>query len=229
MVQGAELGVFGPWFPLNYMLVTFNDGRPTPDPFPASMEYFVGQSVGVPSLGGPGHLFVLAMLREAGIAEEAVTFVTSGAPAGWVPVVQAGQITAGVLTPNGIALFEQHDIEVTVLADPLHGNGGETIEGVAAVVMAARAPFIDDSQVFGRFCAAMTEAVDWISEPANRHAGVAVFANHLELPPDLVGNLWDAEAGLFRKQIGERDWMANVAWTTNGDSQLPYADFVHTR
>jgi len=165
---------------------------PTPNadtPYPGPVEDFRGANIGITGLGAEVHLFTQALLRDAGLSDDDVTFVPVGGVATGVAAFEAGQTDIHVaFEPAQTLLTSQFDGRI--LVDLRAGEGPEIFSQVSGQIRGAlRTSVESDPEKFIRYQAATEEVIEFIRDPANIDAVVEAFRVYSSLDDELARSL----------------------------------------
>ncbi len=154
------------------------------DGYPKNMLDLKGRTVGVAARGSATELFVDALLKGAGMRSDDVSFVGVGAPNTAYAAIDAKQVDAVMSwapVPELCDVVKKCDIMVDLR------NGREGPADIRALnggfgVWQARREYIEKhGKEVRAFSRALVEATNWVKDPKNLPAVMALSKGHLKL------------------------------------------------
>jgi NitT/TauT family transport system substrate-binding protein len=141
--------------------------------YPAIMQDLKGLKVGITARGSGGEAFFNAMLREAGMVPQDVTYVGVGGPStAYASLVVGRQIDAVVMFQplTQLCLFNK---TCATVVDMTQGEGPQAIQamnGASVPFVMHRETVTQNPGLVAAFYAAMRETAAWFGDPANFEA-----------------------------------------------------------
>ena len=192
--QGMHLRIVASEAPKDIFTLDVRRDIPLPhlkDGYPAVMQDLRGLRIGIAGRGSTTEILTDALLLDAGMTGDDVTFVTAGSPATSYPMLLAKQI-------DGAMMFEPFDtlcvIEktcVTVVSLP-KGEGPPAVRALNSSFL----QFVTTDNFIAAhpaavkaFIAALTEAIAWTKTPGNFENVVNIAKSHMKM-----GNVANPEA-----------------------------------
>jgi ABC-type nitrate/sulfonate/bicarbonate transport system substrate-binding protein len=146
--------------------------------YPAIMNDFKGKRIGVAARGSSNEKYFNAMLKDAGLKPEDVTYVAVGAPSTTYTALAIGkQIDAAIMYQPLTQLCQFYKTCETVI-DMTSGEGPKSLEATigANIVFAARKEMVESNpKLMEAFYAAMTDAAAWFNDPKNFDELVKIY------------------------------------------------------
>ncbi|WP_416062254.1 ABC transporter substrate-binding protein [Rhodococcus indonesiensis] len=222
MAQGQDILAIPPFGQLDMSLVTLKDSGIE------NIAELAGKQVGVVQRGSFSEKFARSVLADHGIDPDSVTYVAVGSGATMEPAVRNHKVDATVGATSTIALLEQHGLDVHTLASSLDGTGGEAgTFGMQTLWTTTGAFQQQNPGVVNGFCTAMKRAGAWISDDANREAGVQKLSTLLAVPEETAEKIWNRTHLSWTYQVDQEKWSKVSEWILEENkSELPYADHV---
>lgn len=159
-----------------YTLVGKNGLAPEGVKYPNVMQYLKGVKIGVPAAASSPERFAQLSFTEAGMPADSATFVAVGGP-GRVTGLQHGTIDAAVTTQPQEATIEALGVGHTLVAYQ-SGEGPQEVRDLNACFQGffALDGWVDQhADEVKAFNAALRDAEQWVYNPANLEAFVAVL------------------------------------------------------
>ena len=198
------------------------------DGFPANVKSLKGLNIGLPSLGGVVNKFVVGLLTGAGMTTDDVTIIAVGAPNTAVPALKNGRVDALVAVVSLQDLVRQGIPAVTVVDASIPGNAGATMTNVLGVIDTTSRAFMESNQAtLNKYCKAMTAAVTWMRDPANRDAAAEVLAKQVGISKDLALEELHDTLPAFGVAVPEPIWDGQPAWVAGVENVPTYKDTVY--
>lgn len=126
-----------------------------------------GKNIGVSAPGSSSHLMLNHLLRQAGIAPDAVSAVGIGMAGGAVAAMENGKVDAAIMAEPAMSQLAARKGPLKILADARTPRGVETIYGTdtypAAVFYSTTAWVEGNQEVARRLARAMRRTLEWIA------------------------------------------------------------------
>ncbi len=221
MQQGEPIVALAPYGRLDLAVVAPSSGGIT------SLKSLVGKKIGVTALGAFTEKFAQYVLQANGINPSSVTFLAVGALPTQELALQHHEIDASVFSSDAIAAAGAHGINLRVLAGSLEGTAG-TLGNVGLQSFWATTSGYQRSHpaVVKGFCTAMTNAVTFLQNDANRSAGVKTIETLLSVPASVAGQVWDTVHLAWSTSVTQAKWNANVSLILGGSASLAFDKFI---
>ena len=181
VAAGGDVVIVGISLPDNVLSVSVRNDVPLPNKakgYPGIMPDFKGLKIGSTARGSGGETIFNAMLREAGMKPEDVTYVAVGGPAtAYTSLVVGKQIDAVVMFQPLTQLCQFNKTCATVI-DMTQGEGPAAVKAMngASVPFVMRREMADGNpQLMAAFFAAMRDAATWFNDPANFEELVKIY------------------------------------------------------
>ena len=181
VLSGAEVVVVGTSLPANILSVSVRNDVPTPSRdkgYPDLMNDFKGKRIGVSARGSSSEKYFNAMLKDAGLKPEDVTYVAVGAPSTAYTALAVGkQVDAAIMFQPLTQLCQFNKTCETIL-DMTIGEGPKSLQATigANIVFAARKEMVESNpKLMEAFYAAMTDAAAWLHDPQNFDELVKIY------------------------------------------------------
>lgn len=181
VTAGAEVVVVGTSLPANVLSISVRNDVPMPsrgNGYPAMMSDFKGKRIGVAARGSSAEKYFNAMLKDAGLKPEDVTYVAVGTPnTAYTALAISKQIDATIMYQPMPQLCQFNKTCETVI-DMTIGQGPKSVGATtgANVVFAARKEMADGNpKLMEAFYAALTDAAAWFNDPANFDELVKIY------------------------------------------------------
>jgi NitT/TauT family transport system substrate-binding protein len=181
VLSGAEVVVVGTSLPANILSISVRNDVPTPSRdkgYPDLMNDFKGKRIGVSARGSSSEKYFNAMLKDAGLKPEDVTYVAVGAPSTAYTALAVGkQIDAAIMFQPLTQLCQFNKTCQTVI-DMTAGEGPKSVQATigANIVFAARKEMVESNpKLMEAFYAAMTDAAAWLRDPQNFDELVKIY------------------------------------------------------
>lgn len=221
MQQGEPMVAMPPYGRLDLAIVTPDGSGVT------SLKSLVGKTIGVTALGASTETFAQYVLQLNGINPKSVTFVAVGALASQEVALRNHKIDATVLSSDTIAAATASGIKLTTLASSLGGTAGQLgAIGLQSFWTTTTSYQTSHPAVVKDFCTAMTRATAFLTDNANRSAGLPTIEKLLSVPASVAGGVWDTVHAAWATQIASTRWDANVKLILGSPTTLPMAQFT---
>lgn len=193
------------------------------------LQSLEGKKVGIQTPVGSGlQLIFAAALKEAGVTD--VTYVNlGGAPTGTIAALKNGAVDVAQANPPTTQYFEQSGAAKSIL---YMADGPKVYADYYGSGWVAPDSWLDENpELAEEFCAAMTEALDYIQDPGNKDAISTLFENDSTLDPKtveaMVGVAYDDFSTSLDEDQLQRTFDAYVELGIFKESpKLEYADLV---
>ena len=221
MQQGEPMVAMPPYGRLDLAIVTPDGSGVT------SLKSLVGKTIGVTALGASTETFAQYVLQLNGINPKTVTFVAVGALASQEVALRNHKIDATVLSSDTMAAATASGIKLTTLASSLGGTAGQLgAIGLQSFWTTTTSYQTSHPAVVKDFCTAMTRATAFLTDNANRSAGLPTIEKLLGVPASVAGGVWDTVHAAWATQIAATRWDANVKLILGSPTTLPMAQFT---
>ncbi len=186
IAKGNDLQIFGGYWVNNPYILVGRDGLALPhksEGYPAVMADLKGLKVGVTTRGSSAEIFVKALLREAGMPLDSVSYIPVGGPVTAYGAIVAKQVDAALTWDPVPALCEAAKT-CSSIVDMRKGEGPANFKPLneTSVFLQAQRQYIakhpDRIEAFKR---ALTDAVAWIQDPKNANEVLAIAKKHIVL------------------------------------------------
>lgn len=161
------------------------------DDWQASVRTWEGKKIGMPALGGIVENNTRYMVREAGLADDAVTYVAVGGQGaagaalkqGLVDIVAGGSAIHAPLVEEGVA-------QMIISAD----QQPEVISAApSAAWFTSQGQLNESPEIFEGLVAAIADAREFIADDANRDAAIQVLVDRVKLDPAAAEFVFDQD------------------------------------
>ena len=221
MQQGEPLVAMPPYGRLDLAIVTPDGSGVT------SLKSLAGKKIGVTALGASTQTFAEYVLGLQGISPKSVTFVAVGALATQEAALRNHVIDATVLSSDTIAAATASGIKLTTLASSLGGTAGQLgAMGLQSFWTTTTSYQASHPAVVKGFCTAMTRATAFLTDNANRSAGLPTIEKLLGVPASVAGGVWDTVHEAWSTQTTSTQWDANVKLYLGSPTALPMAKYT---
>jgi NitT/TauT family transport system substrate-binding protein len=221
MQQGEPMVAMPPYGRLDLAIVTPDGSGVT------SLKSLVGKTIGVTALGASTETFAQYVLQLHDISPKSVTFVAVGALATQEVALRNHKIDATVLSSDTMAAATANGIKLTTLASSLGGTAGQLgAIGLQSFWTTTTSYQTSHPAVVKDFCTAMTRATAFLTDNANRSAGLPTIEKLLGVPASVAGGVWDTVHAAWATQIAATRWDANVKLILGSPTTLPMAQFT---
>jgi NitT/TauT family transport system substrate-binding protein len=180
-VAGAEVVIVGTSMPASVLSVSVRNDVPLPSRdkgYPGIMNDFRGKRIGVSARGSSSEKSFNAMLKDAGLKPEDVTYVAVGAPSTTYTALAVGkQIDAAIMIQPLTQICRFNNTCETIV-DMTIGEGPKSLEGTigANIVFTARKEMVESNpKLMEAFYAAMADAAAWLHDPTNFEELVKIY------------------------------------------------------
>lgn len=172
------------------------------DPYPGPLKCLKGQSVGVAQLGGDSFVVFMTMLKDAGLAQKDLNLVAVGASSNLANAFKAGQIKFAIGTEPAPTMLEHSLGLTTTLVDLAGDDVGDTFNPwVGETFWALDSNLEKNPEKFQRFKKSITEAIDWIQDPANKDKVQAIMEKDMGFDPKTAKALTENQLDMFTAKI----------------------------
>jgi len=184
--RGADLQVIAGFVKTNTFTIEVNSKTPLPhlkDGYPAVMQDLKDLVFGVSALGSSGHLYASGLFADAKIDPSTVKFLAVGSSVTAYPALTEGKIGAYMATEPMQTLCKAEKSCIPVI-DLRKGEGAAEIASTngASLTFASMRSYINANPVVVKaFIQSITEAQEWIRNPANFDELVKVAQSRLNL------------------------------------------------
>jgi NitT/TauT family transport system substrate-binding protein len=164
-------------------------------PYPAPLNCLKGKRIGATAIGSDNFNFAVAMLKAGGMTEADAQVLALGGPVQLANALQANQTDFIVAAePAGTQL-----IEVLKAGRDLYSTGADPLmaDWSGQALFAKKADVEANPKKYQALVDALTDAVNFINDPANAEAVVADFGKHSPLEADLVRLMLKRHQGEF--------------------------------
>jgi NitT/TauT family transport system substrate-binding protein len=198
--KGADIRLVANMYAAQWSALVARNGLELPhlsQGYPAIMQDFVGEKIGVTALGGTTEAFVKSSFEGAGLSGDSATFVAVGGVTTAVPALRNNVVDAAMMFGTGPDLAEVLNAGKIVVDLRKRDVGPDPVKALwgATLSWAGYGPSIDKkADAVAAFVAANNEAIAWIQDPNNREATYAIVKTRMTLPSDTS----DPDAALKR-------------------------------
>ena len=181
VVSGAEVVIVGTSMPANILSISVRNDVPMPSRdkgYPGIMNDFKGKRIGVSSRGSSSEKYFNAMLKDAGLKPEDVTYVATGAPSTTYTALAVGRQVDAAIMFQPLTQLCQFNKTCETIIDMTTGEGPKSLQATigANIVFAARKELVEGNpKLMEAFYAAMTDAADWLHDPSNFDELVRIY------------------------------------------------------
>ena len=181
VAAGAEVVIVGTSLPANVLSISVRNDVPVPSRdkgYPGIMNDFKGKRIGVSARGSSSEKHFNAMLKDAGLKPEDVTYVAVGAPSTTYTALAIGKQIDAAIMFQPLTQICKFNKTCGTLIDMTVGEGPKSLEATigANIVFAARKEMVESSpKLMEAFYAAMTDAAAWFHDPKNFDELVKIY------------------------------------------------------
>jgi ABC-type nitrate/sulfonate/bicarbonate transport system substrate-binding protein len=181
VAAGAEVVIVGTSLPANILSISVRNDVPMPSRekgYPAIMNDFKGRRIGVSARGSSSERYFNAMLKDAGLKPEDVTYVAVGAPSTTYTALAVGKQIDAAIMFQPLTQICQFNKTCETIIDMTIGEGPKSLQATigANIVFAARKEMVESNpKLMEAFYAAMTDAAAWLRDPQNFDELVKVY------------------------------------------------------
>lgn len=181
VVAGADVVIVGTSLPANVLSISVRNDVPLPNQpkgYPAIMQDFKGKRIGVAARGTSSEKYFNAMLKDAGLKPEDVTYVAVGAPNTGYTALAIGKQIDAIIMYQPLTQICQFNKTCKTVIDMTIGEGPKSLEATigANVIFAARREMAETNpKLMEAFYAAMTDAANWFNDPKNFDELVKIY------------------------------------------------------
>jgi ABC-type nitrate/sulfonate/bicarbonate transport system substrate-binding protein len=181
VVAGAEVVIVGTSMPANVLSISVRNDVPMPSRdkgYPGIMNDFKGKRIGVSARGSSSEKHFDALLKDAGLKPEDVTYVAVGAPSTTYTALAVGKQIDAAIMIQPLKQICQFNKSCEPMIDLTIGEGPKSLEATigANIVFSARKEMVESNpKLMEAFYAAMTDAAAWFHDPKNFDELVKVY------------------------------------------------------
>jgi NitT/TauT family transport system substrate-binding protein len=181
VVSGAEVVVVGTSLPANILSISVRNDVPLPSRdkgYPGLMNDFKGKRIGVSARGSSSEKYFNAMLKDASLKPEDVTYVAVGAPSTTYTALAVGKQIDAAIMFQPLTQICQFNKTCETIIDMTTGEGPKSLQATigANIVFAARKEMVESNpKLMEAFYAAMTDAAAWLHDPKNFDELVKIY------------------------------------------------------
>ena len=181
VASGAEVVIVGTSMPANILSISVRNDVPMPSRdkgYPGIMNDFKGKRIGVSARGSSSEKYFNAMLKDAGLKPEDVTYVATGAPSTTYTALAVGRQVDAAIMFQPLTQLCQFNKSCETVIDMTTGEGPKSLQATigANIVFAARKEMVESNpKLTEAFYAAMTDAADWLHDPNNFDELVRIY------------------------------------------------------
>jgi NitT/TauT family transport system substrate-binding protein len=181
VAAGAEVVIVGTSLPANILSISVRNDVPMPSRekgYPGIMTDFKGKRIGVSARGSSSEKYFNAMLKDAGLKPEDVTYVAVGAPSTTYTALAVGKQIDAAIMFQPLTQICQFNRTCETIIDMTIGEGPKSLQATigANIVFAARKEMVESNpKLMEAFYAAMTDAADWLHDPNNFDELVKIY------------------------------------------------------
>ena len=181
VVAGADVVIVGTSLPANVLSISVRNDVPLPSQpkgYPEIMKDFKGKRIGVAARGTSSEKYFNAMLKDAGLKPEDVTYVAVGAPNTGYTALAIGKQIDAIIMYQPLTQICQFNKTCKTVIDMTIGEGPKSLEATigANVIFAARREMAETNpKLMEAFYAAMTDAANWFYDPKNFDELVKIY------------------------------------------------------
>jgi ABC-type nitrate/sulfonate/bicarbonate transport system substrate-binding protein len=146
--------------------------------YPGLMTDFKGKRIGVSARGSSSEKYFNAMLKDAGLKPEDVTYVAVGAPNTTYTALAVGRQIDAAIMFQPLPQLCQFNKNCETVIDMTIGEGPKSLQATigANIVFAARKEMVESNpKLMEAFYAAMGDAAAWIHDPNNFDELVKIY------------------------------------------------------
>lgn len=203
------------------------------DGYPEVMQDLKGSTVGVTQLGSAAENFFRLVAVDAGLdPDKDFTFVAVGLPNTALPALQQGQIDVWMGFEPGTSIAQYQQSFAKPVVDFRKGEGPEQLVEYSPNILATTAGFLEEKpEVVACIVDAMTQAHEWIQDPANREELDRIIVEGLQLDPGLLPQILDDNLEIFGAEVPEQNIQNAIDYLTEFGllkSAVTYEDAVAT-
>lgn len=182
--NGNDLMILGTQLVNNpYVLAVGAGVLQAPVKFPNSLSALKGKKIGVSGRGSATEMYAKALLTEAGVSSDDVTFLAVGVPATAYAALAVKQVDAALTwDPVPAICYATKACEIAV--DMRKGEGPPSMRAMNGgfVVWQARRDYVEkNAATVDRFLAAIYEATLWMQDPKNFPEVLEIAKKNLKL------------------------------------------------
>ena len=196
--------------------------------YPDAIRDLKGKTIGVTARGAATELMLRSLLTGAGVNPDSdVTFVAVGGPATIVTAIQEKTVDASfALPPVQQILGDDGYVDIyDPKSDPSKPLGDALVQGTAATCGFVKA----NEPAAQAFCSAMSEAADFVRDPANSKVTIETLAEIQGASFEDAEKSWTALSIAFgtAPKMTEAIWDAQAAYTSAEFKHVSYKDGVY--
>ena len=173
VAAGAEVVIVGTSLPANILSISVRNDVQMPSRekgYPGIMNDFKGKRIGVSARGSSSEKYFNAMLKDAGLKPEDVTYVAAGAPSTTYTALAIGKQIDAAIMFQPLTQICQFNKTCETIIDMTIGEGPKSLQAAvgANIIFAARKEMVESNpELMEAFYAAMTDAAAWFHDPKN--------------------------------------------------------------
>lgn len=181
VVAGADVVIVGTSLPANVLSISVRNDVPLPNQpkgYPEIMKDFKNKRIGITARGTTAEKYFNAMLKDAGLKPEDVTYVAVGAPSTAYTALVVGKQIDAVMMFQPLTQICQFNKTCKTVIDMTIGEGPKYLAAQigASVVLAARKEMAEGNpKLMEAYYAAMTDAANWFNDPKNFDELVKIY------------------------------------------------------
>ncbi|KAB2912772.1 MAG: ABC transporter substrate-binding protein [Hyphomicrobiaceae bacterium] len=184
VANGNDLMILGTQLTNNvYGMAVRTDLLQTGAKFPDNLKALKGKTIGVSARGSATEMYAKALLSEAGIAADQVSFVAVGVPATAYAAIAAKQVDAA-LTWDPVPAICSATKVCQMAVDMRKGEGPPAMLAMNGgfVVWQARREYVEkNSATIDAFLRALAEATAWLKDPKNFPEALEIVKKNIKL------------------------------------------------
>lgn len=184
VANGNDLMILGTQLVNNpYILAVGSGVLQSPINFPSSLRALKGKKIGVSGRGSATEMYAKALLTEAGVSADEVTFLAVGVPATAYAALSVKQVDAA-LTWDPVPAICLATKACEVAVDMRKGEGPASMRAMNGgfVVWQARRDYVEkNAATIDKFLAAIYEGTLWMQDPKNFAEVLEIAKKNLKL------------------------------------------------
>lgn len=150
-----------------------------------SLEELKGKTIGVSSLTASDTLFVNELMDTVGVGPDEYDIVQVGGSPDRLAALEGGAI-------NGTILSHPYDFKAQAQGFNLVASNTDVVPNYVWVAIATTREFAEaNAEVLNRLMESLREATDWLYDPANQEAAMAVLMDELEIDEEIASLAYD--------------------------------------
>ncbi len=199
-----------------------------------NLKFLEGKRVGVTALGAQTQIFVQLLAEKSGIDASKITFIPTGGAASALSAFQNKQVDFLVTWIPEDGLMEDQGIKYKALVN-VNSGPENTFGNLINDLWLANGEFVrKNPKVALAFCKAAVEARQFIADPKNKDAVLAVMKKYQSLKPEGAQVVYDARRYVYEPTkatyIDEDLWKAQSQYLTGTPLEgfsPSYADYIN--